>query len=383
MIVQHITDPNRDLEIELRIFLKHQRFGPIAMDWHRCIAEADRQVVDGTYHLLRGDNQRLVAVAISHRILGLNAGLYLGSWLQSGFEFLDRLKIRPLVFAIGFVEIPLGNSPALWLAPELTGQQRRDCAETLLTGIGDYYTANGPCSFLVAKLEGTATSAGWANVADVRSEHWIDVPFIDNNWLDLSGVGDWESFVSGLSANGRSALRRNQKVFASLGGTIEEVSEDITKYVSVVADLYRRTEVHHVALGELRNPIAIDEKFLRRFADLPKANRRVLLARLGDEIIGFALAMSDGKTLYFNQCGLDYRQAEPARAYFNIYYQLIQIALREGLSGIDMGPTTYEAKRRVGSVRVPTEYRVDCLNRWLRPLVRLVSSSFSDAKARE
>jgi hypothetical protein len=383
VIVEHVTAPNRELEAELRTFLQHQRFGPIAMDWQACIADADRQVVDGAYHLLRADDRRLLAVAASHRILALNCGLYLGSWPQAGFEFLDRHGIRPLALSIAFVEIPLGNSPAIWLAPELSSDHRRDCAEMLLKGIGDYYTANGPCGFLVAKVEGTSTTAGWATVADIRSKNWIDVPFLDNNWLDLSGSRDWESFVSGLSANGRSALRRNQKVFVAAGGTLEELSDDIDEHVPAIADLYRRTEQHHVALGELRNPILIDEPFLRRFGALPRANRRVLLARIGSEIIGFALVLIDGETLYFNQCGLDYQRAEPARAYFNLYYGLIQIALREGLSGIDMGPTTYEAKRRVGSVRVPTEYRVDCLKRWLRPLIRLVSASFSEAKARE
>jgi CelD/BcsL family acetyltransferase involved in cellulose biosynthesis len=57
---------------------------------------------------------------------------------------------------------------------------------------------------------------------------------------------------------------------------------------------------------------------------------------------------------------MDYRDSYESRAYFNLYYETIKLAISERYTHIDFGPTTYDFKMSLGSNLQTCNLLMDC-----------------------
>ena len=72
--------------------------------------------------------------------------------------------------------------------------------------------------------------------------------------------------------------------------------------------------------------------------------------------IGAALLAERGDTLHFLLVGLDYSYRDKFDVYFNLIYAIIDLAIQNGYSNIDMGQTSYQPKIRVGGECTPVYF---------------------------
>lgn len=75
----------------------------------------------------------------------------------------------------------------------------------------------------------------------------------------------------------------------------------------------------------------------------------ILSAMKGDRLIGFMLVLFNNKELISALIGLDYDYNREYCVYFNLFYETIKLAIETGMDNIDMGITTLDPKKDMGS----------------------------------
>lgn len=74
----------------------------------------------------------------------------------------------------------------------------------------------------------------------------------------------------------------------------------------------------------------------------------IILIKKGELAIGFSLLLLDEHTLVYLFCGLDYTYNQKYGVYFNLFYKVIELGIKEKMKDIDMGITTFSPKKRLG-----------------------------------
>lgn len=93
----------------------------------------------------------------------------------------------------------------------------------------------------------------------------------------------------------------------------------------------------------------IPESFFHNF-DRHLADKAVMLtAKKDDKLVGYMLSVFSGKTIITMFPGLDYSCSKEYCVYFNIFYKTIELAINSGIENIDMGVTTLDPKKDMGS----------------------------------
>jgi predicted N-acyltransferase len=75
----------------------------------------------------------------------------------------------------------------------------------------------------------------------------------------------------------------------------------------------------------------------------------ILAATKDDKLIGFMLTLFNDKELISALIGLDYDYNRDYCTYFNLFYKTIELAIEKGMDKIDMGITTLDPKKDMGS----------------------------------
>jgi predicted N-acyltransferase len=195
--------------------------------------------------------------------------------------------------------------------------------------------------------------------------------------LALRGFADFPAYVASLRPRLRTQVRAYARSFAAAGGKIEVCESPSEADLDAFARLYASTCDRHARLGEIEVPIPLDRAFFERIFRMPEGRRRAFVARLGGEAIAFALTVDSGRSLYFTHCGLDYGRAAPTRAYFNLYYAMIEYAIARGYEEVELGAQAYEVKRKLGGVAHATRYHFEVARPVLGAVARLVAGNFS------
>jgi predicted N-acyltransferase len=75
----------------------------------------------------------------------------------------------------------------------------------------------------------------------------------------------------------------------------------------------------------------------------------IISAMKDDRLIGYMLLLFSGKTLISKFPGLDYDCNQECCIYFNLFYKTIELAIETGMDDVDMGITTLDPKKDMGS----------------------------------
>lgn len=95
----------------------------------------------------------------------------------------------------------------------------------------------------------------------------------------------------------------------------------------------------------------------------------IILAKKDGIPLGFSLLLFDEQTLISMFFGLDYKYNKEYYIYFNLYYKMIKLAVKEGFKNIDMGITTLIPKKDVGAVVVTLNMYMKHFNPFLNKII--------------
>jgi predicted N-acyltransferase len=180
----------------------------------------------------------------------------------------------------------------------------------------------------------------------LREAGFIEVFGSDTFHLDIEWP-DFAGYLDSGNSDHRTRIRRDLRALAAAGIRLETAPLGglplgrLAELAGQRMARYGRRFDHAAALAEL-------DRLHRTFGE----RALVFLARLGDEIAGYALLLRWRTHLYAWSTGFDYRLRGTLPVYFAVaYYEPAGYAARHGLARIHYGPTAGEAKALRGCRR--------------------------------
>jgi hypothetical protein len=150
--------------------------------------------------------------------------------------------------------------------------------------------------------------------------------------LDLA-ADYWKSIGTDRRNNFKQKLRQGRSLTV-----IERDGCDDALAQSLFA-LYLQTYQRAAIKFELLTP-----KYFTATADIS----RYLLFYEQDRLIGFVQLICTPPRMVFRYIGMDYERNRRYGLYFLLFLKGIEVCLREGLTEMECGPTSYDFKRRLG-----------------------------------
>ncbi len=185
----------------------------------------------------------------------------------------------------------------------------------------------------------------------------------------------FEGLLKNLSSVSRSDLRRNfRKVDAKEKLDLEVVSVLSAENLDQVYGLYLQVlRSHEVSLEELTRDF-----FSNISKNMPKETR-FFLWRLNGKLVTFALCLVSGDYFIDYYLGFDYSLSREYYLYFVRFRGLINWCISQGIKKYEMGPTGYEAKKRLGFNFLHLYFYIKHRNRAMNLLFKVLKPIFSPA----
>lgn len=160
----------------------------------------------------------------------------------------------------------------------------------------------------------------------------------------------WKSFdeyLNSMRSNYRCKIIKNINKCAKANITFQ-VLENFSDKTSEMKRLY--DNVYNQAKEVKRERLA--ESFFHNISKYLGEKTVIISAMKDGKLIGYMFLLFSGKILITKFPGLDYNYNREYPIYFNLFYKSIELAIESGMDKIDMGITTLDPKRDMGSAIV-------------------------------
>ena len=179
---------------------------------------------------------------------------------------------------------------------------------------------------------------------------------------------DFNGYLKTLSRASRDGLKRKLKKIDQGPVFDMEVTNRLSPGVlDEVYALYLQTVVQ----SEDQFEVAPKEFFARVAENMPEETR-FFLWRKDSRLVGFAYCLVSEDHFIDFYLGFDYAIAHDVHLYFVRFRDLMNWCLEHGIKTYEMGPTGYEAKRRLGFEMVPLFIYAKHRNPLINPLFKLM-----------
>jgi predicted N-acyltransferase len=155
---------------------------------------------------------------------------------------------------------------------------------------------------------------------------------------------NFDEYLNSMRSNYRCKIVKSMDKCAKANISIQ-ILEDFSGHSHDLKRLY--DNVSRQAKEIQREQLS--ESFFRAIDKNLGDRSAILAAKKGDRIIGYMLAIFNDKELIASLLGLDYDYNREYCIYFNLFYKTIELALERGMEKIDMGITTLDPKKDMGS----------------------------------
>lgn len=157
------------------------------------------------------------------------------------------------------------------------------------------------------------------------------------------GSGDFDGYLSRFPSARRSKLRKEIRVYAAAGGTVNtyRLGEVLPRIVPLLG-------AHQRKYGDAGTDLEV-ERYLRHQEAHLGPRSTVFVDERDGRVHGFTLCYEHGDAVYARACGFDPRQVPPF-AYFNLsVYAPLRLAAAHGRATVELGSASYQGKRLRGA----------------------------------
>jgi len=134
--------------------------------------------------------------------------------------------------------------------------------------------------------------------------------------------------------------RDQEGAFKKANGEVIESVDFTDDQCAEVMQLWHQIATKRTGEGQTAVLATPDEHMLMQLGSGGKGDRSLLFLRAEGKTIASSVLFRLGDTITSDLQGLDHERARPLKAYFVMMQHVIAIALREGRSFVDFGPTT-------------------------------------------
>ena len=171
---------------------------------------------------------------------------------------------------------------------------------------------------------------------------------------------------------------RNQDgAFRQAGGVTVEERSFTRENCDLAISLWQNIAKNRTDNGNTSVLIAPTSAFVQTLgSEVNESSHRTLLfLKVHGEVVASCILFRLGDTITSDLQGLHQEHARPLKAYFVMMQEVITIALREGKSFVDFGPTTEKPKVDIGCQSVPLTGALRASNMLLSAAVRVAAGN--------
>jgi len=157
----------------------------------------------------------------------------------------------------------------------------------------------------------------------------------------------WKSFdeyLNSMRSGYRSQIVKSMGKCAKANVSIQPL-KNFSQHSRELKRLYDNVSIKAKEIQRER----VGETFFRDIEQFFGEKAIVLAATKDDKLIGFMFSLFNDKELITTLVGLDYDYNREYHIYFNLFYKTIELAIQKGMEKVDMGITTLDPKRDLGS----------------------------------
>ncbi|MFJ3305636.1 GNAT family N-acetyltransferase [Streptomyces sp. NPDC086549] len=164
----------------------------------------------------------------------------------------------------------------------------------------------------------------------LEERQYVSLPGQTAYSLKVPEDGTFTGYLAGLRSRRRTRIRKELQVLAAAG--VSYRTQPITeKLIEEVAPLEMELYAKHGTQADAQAFLTV----LRSVAANTGDAARITTAHLDGKVIGFVLTFTHGGQIYARQAGFDYEAQGRLPVYFGlVYYELLRVALAEGISHI-------------------------------------------------
>lgn len=166
---------------------------------------------------------------------------------------------------------------------------------------------------------------------------------LPNAMLEVRWKG-FDEYLQNMRSHYRHKIKKRMFI-AQNSGLKVSLCTDFSRYSVELENLWENVYNH---ASEYRREILTKEFFLNMDTYLENRSK-VILVKIDEKLVGFALLLSAEDTLTFMFSGLDYEYNEKHCVYFCLLYDIIKTAIKEQKERIDLGITTLIPKIDLGA----------------------------------
>ncbi|PVF91306.1 hypothetical protein CPB86DRAFT_792152 [Serendipita vermifera] len=203
---------------------------------------------------------------------------------------------------------------------------------------------------------------------------WTATPLPPSHVVDLRAYKN-KTVAEYLKA---TKYRDQEGNFKKANGEVVESTYFTDVQCAEVMHLRHQIAEKRTGEGETAGLATPDERMLMQLSGGSKGDRSLLFLRAENKTIASCVLFRLGDTITSDLQGLDYELARPLKAYFVMMQHTIGIALREGKSFVDFGPTTPKPKLDIGCTSVGITGAMYVVNPLLRAATRIAANKVTE-----
>ena len=154
----------------------------------------------------------------------------------------------------------------------------------------------------------------------------------------------FDEYLNSMRSSYRCKIVKNMDKCAKANVSIQ-VMKDFSHISGELKRLYDNVYNQAKEIKRERLPATFFHNFGKYLGE-----KAVLVSAVKDgKLIGYMLLLFNDKTLISKFPGLDYDYSKEYCVYFNLFYKTVELAIETGMKDIDMGITTLDPKKDMGS----------------------------------
>lgn len=172
---------------------------------------------------------------------------------------------------------------------------------------------------------------------------FVRIPYLTLAYMDVEFNG-FDQYLDTLKKKYRWDVRNKIKIFQESGARIEYCA-DSESCAETLLPLFLNTVENN---QEIRIPFHFSAQFFEEMS--PHLGKRVeiILIKKAETIIAFGLILKKEGMVELKFIGLDYDQSYESAAYFNLFFEVIRLGIKEKAKRIYFGTTGLYNKKRIG-----------------------------------
>ncbi len=179
---------------------------------------------------------------------------------------------------------------------------------------------------------------------NVIERNYLKRTYYPSLYLDITNYNSFDQYLKQFTSRQRYKMLSAIKRFESKGCYFE-YCQNPGQYQNRLFELTKNVSQNNIKWG---SPFLLERSTFKMLESKMRGKFYLVLAKKEDKIIGFSLTLKKNNLFNFNTVGLDYDYVKATSIYFNLYYEVIRLAIKLKINRIEMGMSQTHIKRRLG-----------------------------------